>query len=103
MKDVFIVSATGYRWIYGLKTNDEALNVVKRWYANNADLSAKHKLVVLMRDNPGEYKSDVVVLNVDSQKNTYTRAIWSKYLADSNELLRIRDKETTLSLHTLQE
>ncbi len=24
---------------------------------------------------------------------TYTKAIWSKYLADSNELLRIRDKE----------
>ncbi len=37
--------------------------------------------------------SDVVVLNVESQKNTYTRAIWSKCLADSNELLRIRDKE----------
>ena len=36
---------------------------------------------------------DVVVLIVESQKNTYTRAIWSKYLADSNELLRIRDKE----------
>jgi hypothetical protein len=37
--------------------------------------------------------SNVVVLNVESEKNTYTRAIWSKYLADSNELLRIRDKE----------
>ncbi len=37
--------------------------------------------------------SYVVVLNVESQKNTYTRAIWSKYLADSNELLRIWDKE----------
>ena len=37
--------------------------------------------------------SDVVVLKVESQKNTFTQAIWSKYLADSNELLRIRDKE----------
>ena len=37
--------------------------------------------------------SDVVVLKVESQKNTFTRAIWSKYLADSNELPRIRDKE----------
>jgi hypothetical protein len=37
--------------------------------------------------------SDLVVLNVESQKNTYTRAIWSKYLADSNELLRILDQE----------
>ena len=37
--------------------------------------------------------SYVVVLNVERHKNTYTLAIWSKYLADSNELLRIRDKE----------
>ncbi len=36
--------------------------------------------------------NDVVVLNVESLRNTYTQAIWSKYLADSNELLRIRDK-----------
>ena len=35
--------------------------------------------------------SDVIVLKVESQKNTFTRAILSKFLADSNELLRIRD------------
>ncbi len=38
--------------------------------------------------------SDVVVLKVEFQKITYTRAIWSKYLADSNELLRILDNES---------
>ncbi len=27
---VSVDAATGYRWIYGLKTKDEALNVVKR-------------------------------------------------------------------------
>ena len=37
--------------------------------------------------------SDVVVLKVESQKNTYTSAILSKFLADSYELLKIRDKE----------
>ncbi len=37
--------------------------------------------------------SNVVVLNVENQKNTYTRAIWSKYLADSSGLLSILDKE----------
>ena len=47
--------------------------------------------------------SDVVVLNVESQKNTFTRAILSKFLADSNELLRIRDKEIILSMRTLRE
>ena len=37
-------------------------------------------------------RGDVVVLKVEIQKNTYTRAILSKFLADFNELLRIRDK-----------
>ncbi len=36
--------------------------------------------------------SNVVVLKVESQKNAYTLAIWSKYLADSNELFNIWDK-----------
>ena len=35
--------------------------------------------------------SYVVVLKVKSQKNTYTSAILSKFLAGSNELLRIRE------------
>ena len=35
----------------------------------------------------------VLDLKVESQKNTYTRAIMSKFLADSNELLRICDKD----------
>ena len=38
-------------------------------------------------------RSNAVVLMVESQKSTYTRAIWSRYLDYSNELLRIRDKE----------
>ena len=44
--------------------------------------------------------SDVLVLKVESQKNTYTRAIKSKFLADSSELLRIRDKEN-IPIHAL--
>jgi hypothetical protein len=35
----------------------------------------------------------VIVLNVESQKNTHTQATRSKYLADAKELLRILDKE----------
>jgi hypothetical protein len=45
---VLVDAATGYRWIYGLKTKDEALNIVNRWYADIADLRATHKLVVLI-------------------------------------------------------
>jgi hypothetical protein len=61
-------AATGYRWIHGLKTKDEAFNVVKRWYANIADLRAKHELVVLMRDNAGEYKSEEIMQFLDSKR-----------------------------------
>ncbi len=57
----FVDAATGYRWIYGLKIKDEALNVVKRWYTNIADLRAKHKLVSFMRDNACEYKSEEIM------------------------------------------
>jgi hypothetical protein len=64
---VFVGAKTGYRWIYGLKTKDEALNVVKRWYSYIADLRAKHKLVVLMRDNAGEYKSEEIMQFLDSK------------------------------------
>jgi hypothetical protein len=35
----------------------------------------------------------VLVLKVESQKNTYTRAIMSKYLADVIELQSIGNKE----------
>ena len=37
--------------------------------------------------------SDVIVLKVESQKKTFTRAILSKFLADSNELLRVCDQK----------
>ncbi len=53
-----------------------------------------NKLHVSNYSKVHHYKvSYVVVLKVESQKNTFTRAIWSKYLPDSNELLRIKDKE----------
>ena len=34
---------------------------------------------------------------------SYTRAIWSKYLADSGDLLRIRERRTIVYMLTLQE
>ena len=40
-----------------MKTKDEMISVVKRWYSDIADLRAKHKLVVFVRDNAGENKS----------------------------------------------
>ena len=64
---VLVDAATGYRWIYGMKTKDDALKVVKRWSSDIADLRAKHKLVVFMRDNAGEYKSEEIMQFLDSK------------------------------------
>ena len=50
-----------------MKTKDDALNVVKRWCCDIADLRAKHKLVVLMLDNAGEYISQEIMQFLDSK------------------------------------
>ncbi len=40
----------GYRWIYGIKTKDETIKVVKQWNSYIADLRARQKLMVVMRE-----------------------------------------------------
>ena len=35
---VLVDNQSGYRWIYGMKTKDEMINVVKQWYSDIADL-----------------------------------------------------------------
>ncbi len=50
---VFVDKCTVYKWIYGMKTNDQMINVVKRWYSDIADLRTKHRLVVVVRDKTG--------------------------------------------------
>ena len=69
---VLVDAATGYRWIYCMKTKDDVLKVVKRWYGDIADLRAKHKLVVLMQDNAGEYKSGEILQFLDSKGTEVT-------------------------------
>ena len=58
---VFVDCNSGYRWLYGMKLKSEMLNVVKKWYSDIADLRLKHKLVVVMRDNAGENKSQAII------------------------------------------
>ena len=48
---VFVDAATGYRWLYGMKTKDDAIKALRTWYSDIADLRTKHKLVVLMRND----------------------------------------------------
>jgi hypothetical protein len=57
---VLVDNQTGYPWIYGTKTKDETITGVKQWYSDIADLRARHKLVVIMRCNAGENKSQEI-------------------------------------------
>jgi len=54
---LFVDDCTGFKWLYGLKSKDEALDASKRWMAEISDLREKYTLMVVMRDNAGENKS----------------------------------------------
>jgi hypothetical protein len=41
---VFTDSFGGFRWQYGLKTEEETLAVAKRWFAEIADMRGKYPL-----------------------------------------------------------
>ena len=51
---------SGYKWLYGLKTKDEALDAAKKWMAEIADLREKYPLLVVMRDNAKENSSTAI-------------------------------------------
>ncbi len=58
---VFVDCNSGYRWVYGIKLKSDMLKVVKKWFCDIANLRQKHKLVIAMRDNAGEYKSQEII------------------------------------------
>ena len=53
-------SFSGFIWVYGLKTKDQTLGALKKWYCYIAPIRAKHALITLMRDNAGENRSQDV-------------------------------------------
>jgi hypothetical protein len=57
---VIVDSCIGYRWLYGMKTKDGMLEVIKKWYADIADLRQTYQVVCVMRDNAGENRSNEV-------------------------------------------
>ena len=71
---VLVDCNSGYRWIYGMKLKSDMLKIVKKWYSDIAILRQKHKLLVVMRDNAGENKSQEVVDFFESMgvKNYYS-------------------------------
>ncbi len=50
-----------------MKTKDDATQALRTWYNDIADLRTKHKLVVLMRDNASEYKSEEMMQFLESK------------------------------------
>ena len=57
----FVDCNSGYRWLYGMKLKSDMIRIVKKWYSDIADLRQMHKLVVVMRDNAGENKSQEII------------------------------------------
>jgi hypothetical protein len=70
-----------------MKLKSDMLKVVKKWYSDIADLRQKHKLLVVMRDNAGENKSQEVVDFFESMgvKNYYSTSHeqWQNGLPES--------------------
>ena len=54
---LYVDDASAFKWLYGLKSKDEALNAAQRWMAETSQLREKYPLYVVMRDNAGENKS----------------------------------------------
>ena len=57
---IFTDSFTGMIWVYGLRTKDQTLDALKKWYCDIAQIRLKHRLAILMRDNAGENRSQAV-------------------------------------------
>ncbi len=49
-----------------MKTKDDMLKVIKKWYSDIADIREKHDLVVVRRDNAGENKSQEIMEFIQS-------------------------------------
>ena len=59
-------SFSGLIWVYGLRTKDQTLPTLKKWYCDIAPLRAKWTLITLMRDNAGENRSQEVEDYIES-------------------------------------
>ncbi len=63
--------------MYGLKTKDEVLKVVQKWYSDIAELREKHTIFVVMRDNSGENKSQKICDFFESKESKTIIALLS--------------------------
>ena len=84
---IFVDCNSGFRWIYGMKSKDDMLKVTKKWYSDIAELRQKYSLVVFMRDNAGENKSQEIIDFIESigATNRFSTSYeqWQNGLAES--------------------
>ena len=80
--------ASMYRWVYGLKTKDEANSAVRKWISDIVDIRDRHKLEVIIRDNAGELKSKDLTEHIETLgfKNYFSVAYeqWQNGLSESS-------------------
>ena len=78
-----------------MKSKDDMLKITKKWYSNIADLRQKYSLVVFMRDNAGENKSQEIIDFIESigATNCFSTSYeqWQNGLAESaiNSIMRL--------------
>ena len=78
-----------------MKSKDDMLKITKKWYSNIADLRQKYFLVVFMRDNAGENKSQEIIDFIESigATNRFSTSYeqWQNGLAESaiNSIMRL--------------
>jgi hypothetical protein len=53
---LFVVDHIGLKWLYSLKSKDEARGAAQRWMVEISELQEKYSLLVVMRDNARENK-----------------------------------------------
>ena len=54
---LLVDKSTRFMWLHGLKTKDELLKEVRKWWADTGPIRVRHPLLCMMRDNAGEGKS----------------------------------------------
>jgi hypothetical protein len=80
-----------------MKTNDEMLKVMKKWYSDIAGLRQKHQLVVIVWDDAGENKSHEIIDFIESKGLTnhfsaaYEQLEWQNGIAEAsiNSIMRL--------------
>ncbi len=75
--------------------HDDMFKVIKKWYSDIADIGHKHDLVVVMRENAGENKSQKIMEFIQSTgaRNHFSTSYeqWQNGLAEAaiNSIMRL--------------